>query len=203
MIVEGIIMIRMLVVFLVGLACGVAWGAEPAVVREGSEAGAVVAANEWVRDCLKSPNDTAFEEVTAGKTDEVEGKRHWVVKGKVTAPDGSGAKLTHYYEAHVFYGDDKQWKLWEVKIDGKVIPGKAEKNAKVFQGLPARNWTLQKGEFPNGKAQVKATLVKVYEDGTVALAVKGEEEPIVIRPPLVLSKADLRYVLGVVRQKKK
>ena len=198
-------MVRMLAVCILVLACGVARGAESTLVREGSEAGAVVAANEWVRVSLKSPPDIAFEEITAGKTGDVEGKRHWVIKGKVKASNASGAKLTHNYEANVSYGEDKQWKLWELTIDGKSIQGKPEqgKKAKVFQGLPVRSWTLQKGQFPNGKTQVKASLVKVYEDGTIALAVKGEEEPVVIGPPLVLSKADVRYVSGVVRPKKK
>ena len=90
-------------------------------------------AEHFVSVFLKYPDDSEFLGVPDfGRTEPIDGIRHWGVTGKVKAANAFGIKLTHTYFVELYKKGDK-WYPRAVKIDGKEV---------VFRDEPPAEPTL-------------------------------------------------------------
>jgi len=83
-------------------------------------------AREFVKQCLKYPDDADFgwasaAEPMTGPT----GRTNWVCAGTVTAPNDLGAKLTHEWQA-LLCKEDNTWQTISLRLDGKYVYVNAE-----------------------------------------------------------------------------
>jgi Ni/Co efflux regulator RcnB len=90
--------------------------------KEGDQSGAETMAPEFVKRCLKFPDDAEFDWAdSAVLTEPINGQRHWLVSGKVKAANALGAKLTHAYCVQLYHKGDGVWQPRSVIIDGEQV----------------------------------------------------------------------------------
>jgi hypothetical protein len=103
----------------------------------GTEVDAIVAAQKTIRRFLKHPHDASFSWGTSARLTEpygADGRRNWVVAGKVQAPNDFGANLTKPYQATMCVVGG-QWECLIAFLDGKTVYQNGELIEAAFADL--------------------------------------------------------------------